>query len=128
MACGILVPQPGIKPTLPALEAQCFNHWTIREVTTVFLCVENWPEIPPGMNKVVFCKEITQLSEARSAGRRQKDGMPGGTGSDILRESQPMPGPSQPHPVSHAINGIPAGPQWTLSWRPRDDKCTVLGF
>ena len=32
MACGILVPQPGIEPMPPALEAQSFNHWTAREV------------------------------------------------------------------------------------------------
>ena len=32
MACGILVPQPGIKPTLPALEAWSPNHFTTREV------------------------------------------------------------------------------------------------
>ena len=30
MACGILVPQPGIELVVPALEAQ--NHWVIREV------------------------------------------------------------------------------------------------
>ena len=30
-ACGILVPQPGIKPVPPALEAQSSNHWTARE-------------------------------------------------------------------------------------------------
>ena len=32
MACGILVPRPGIKPMPPALEAQHLNHWTAREV------------------------------------------------------------------------------------------------
>ena len=31
-ACGILVPQPGIKPVSPALGAQSLNHWTAREV------------------------------------------------------------------------------------------------
>ena len=31
-ACGILVPQPGIKPAPPAVEAQSLNHWTAREV------------------------------------------------------------------------------------------------
>ena len=31
-ACGILVPQPGIKPMSPAMEAQSLNHWTTREV------------------------------------------------------------------------------------------------
>ena len=30
--CGILVPQPGIKPTPPALAAWSLNHWTAREV------------------------------------------------------------------------------------------------
>ena len=32
MACGILVPQPGIKPVPPAVEAWSLNHWTTREV------------------------------------------------------------------------------------------------
>ena len=31
-ACGILVPQPGIKSELLALEVQSPNHWTGREV------------------------------------------------------------------------------------------------
>ena len=30
--CGILVPQPGIEPSAPALGAQSPNHWTAREV------------------------------------------------------------------------------------------------
>ena len=29
--CGILVPRPGFKPLLPALETQHLNHWTARE-------------------------------------------------------------------------------------------------
>ena len=32
VACGILVPQPGIKPVPPAVEVQSLNHWTTREV------------------------------------------------------------------------------------------------
>ena len=31
-ACGILAPQPGIEPVLPAFEGKVFNHWTAREV------------------------------------------------------------------------------------------------
>ena len=31
-ACGILVPQPGIKPMSPALKSWSFNHWTTSEV------------------------------------------------------------------------------------------------
>ena len=32
MACKILVPQLGIEPKSPAVEAQILNHWAIREV------------------------------------------------------------------------------------------------
>ena len=32
MACGILVPQEGIKPAAPALKVWSLNHWTAREV------------------------------------------------------------------------------------------------
>ena len=32
MACGILVPQPGIEPVPPELEAQRLNPWTAREI------------------------------------------------------------------------------------------------
>ena len=52
MACGILVPRPGIKPVSPALEAQNLNHWTISEVLIFFLteliCVLEsylWPKV-----------------------------------------------------------------------------------
>ena len=31
-ACRILLPQPGIEPALPSLEARGPNHWTAREV------------------------------------------------------------------------------------------------
>ena len=31
-ACGISVPQPGVEPTPPALEAWNLNHWIAREV------------------------------------------------------------------------------------------------
>ena len=30
MACGILVPRPGLEP--PAVEAQSLNHWIARQV------------------------------------------------------------------------------------------------
>ena len=31
LLCGILIPQPEIKPILPAVEAQSLNHLTTRE-------------------------------------------------------------------------------------------------
>ena len=32
VVCGILIPQPGIKPALPALAVWGLNHWATREV------------------------------------------------------------------------------------------------
>ena len=37
VACGILVPWPGIEPVPPALEAEGLNHWTAREVLNYIL-------------------------------------------------------------------------------------------
>ena len=34
MACGILVPQPGIEPMPLAEEAYSLNRWIVREVPT----------------------------------------------------------------------------------------------
>ena len=39
MACGILVPWPGVKPLSPALESQSLNHWTVREVHFFLWCL-----------------------------------------------------------------------------------------
>jgi len=36
VACGLLVPQPGIEPASLALEAWSFNHWIAREVLLCF--------------------------------------------------------------------------------------------
>ena len=33
---GVLVPQPGMEPTAPALAAQSLNHWTTREVLVFY--------------------------------------------------------------------------------------------
>ena len=44
VACGILVPQLGIEPKPPALEAQSPNHWTIREVPLLKM-IKEAPEI-----------------------------------------------------------------------------------
>ena len=35
-ACGILVPQPGIEPVPPAVEAQSLNYGTTRQVPHLF--------------------------------------------------------------------------------------------
>ena len=36
MACGILIPRPGIEPVPPAVEVWCLNQWTAREVLDFF--------------------------------------------------------------------------------------------
>jgi len=46
VSCSILVPRPGIEPTLPAVEAGYPNHWTTKKFLESFyiLCFRN-PEI-----------------------------------------------------------------------------------
>lgn len=39
MVCRILVAWPGNEPTLPAVEAQSFYHWTAREVPVIISLV-----------------------------------------------------------------------------------------
>ena len=55
MAFGILVPQPGVKPAPPAVEAQSVNTWAIREVTFIYLSfgcgVQDLPQ--PGIKLVL---------------------------------------------------------------------------
>ena len=49
-ACEILVPQPGIEPLPPAVEAQSPNHWTAREVPiflTLSLVLCKCSPLPP---------------------------------------------------------------------------------
>ena len=36
IACGILVPGSGMKPSPPIVEVQCLNHWTAGEVPSCF--------------------------------------------------------------------------------------------
>ena len=40
-AYGIIVPQPGIEPSPPAVEAQSLTHWTARELPEVLLLTLN---------------------------------------------------------------------------------------
>ena len=59
MACGTLVPRPGIKLVSPAVEAsQSLNNWTTREVVCVYLaaieCIRRIQRPTPNMNLVMF--------------------------------------------------------------------------
>ena len=38
-ACGILIPQPGIKPRPAAMEAESPNHWTARESPLIVVLI-----------------------------------------------------------------------------------------
>ena len=40
MACGILVPLPGIEPTALAPEVQSLNHWTAWEVPNNYIMMQ----------------------------------------------------------------------------------------
>ena len=41
MACGIVVPQPGIEPVLLAVEAWSLDHWTTREVLDQWILMQH---------------------------------------------------------------------------------------
>ena len=50
MACGILVPPPGIEPTPPVVEARSLNHWTTREVLDFWIRIAlsgKGEDVPP---------------------------------------------------------------------------------
>ena len=70
MACRILVPQPGMEPMPPALEAWSLNHWTTWEVLppslllkfSLLLLIQQWdfvssyiPLCLPTVTVVVDC-------------------------------------------------------------------------
>ena len=52
VACGILVPRPGMEPAALAVEEQSFNHWTTGEVSVL-------PIFELHINGIILC---TQLS------------------------------------------------------------------
>ena len=54
MACGILVPRPGIEPTLPALGAASLNHWTTREVPLLYILLKH-----NRLHGVIVTKDVT---------------------------------------------------------------------
>ena len=52
-ACGNLVPQPGMQPAPPAVEAQSLHHWTSREVPTLFITVSHELSFSFGTPKLI---------------------------------------------------------------------------
>ena len=65
MACGILVPQPGIESGPPAVEVWSLNHWTAREAPrdNGFLKITGNPSGRP----------ITSPAESRDFGHLPSD-------------------------------------------------------
>ena len=69
-ACGIFVPQPGVKPRPSAVKAQSPNHWTTREFPSFFLkkiqwasLVAQWPwprKIPHAAEQLSPCATTTE--------------------------------------------------------------------
>ena len=57
--CGILVPQPGIKPVPPAVEVQSSKHWTTKEVPELFLLKKSLSRV---VCCVVFPREATHVA------------------------------------------------------------------
>ena len=43
MPCGMFIPQPGIEPIPPAVEAWNVNHWTTRKVPHLIFRLLFWP-------------------------------------------------------------------------------------
>ena len=70
-ACGILVPQPGIKPMSLALEAQSIPHWTTREVPEKLSSwyrqdrTSQWPKVEAWEPDVVIIVVVQPLSPVR---------------------------------------------------------------
>ena len=45
VACGILVPRPGIEPMPPAMEAWRLSHWTAREIPRLLVVAYGFPVV-----------------------------------------------------------------------------------
>ena len=52
-ACRIVVPRPGIEPSLSAVEAQSLNHWTSRKVPI--------RSVPLTLAFIFYCFELRML-------------------------------------------------------------------
>ena len=63
MACGILVPQPGIKSMSPALEAQNPNHWTPGKSQHSFIEMPSSLN-PPAPRTLAFLPSMPALSQS----------------------------------------------------------------
>ena len=61
----ILVPQPGMEPTPPALDVWSLNHWTVKEVPS--LCVFEMLKSHTLINLIYFRVESKTNPHVKSA-------------------------------------------------------------
>ena len=98
VACGILVPGPGIEPVSPVVEAQSGNHWATREFARVFPEVgarraqgrnaqEAYQQLRPG-RKCVPQGESEGSIVVAEGGRGECE--PGGAGSRMQGCREPL--------------------------------------
>ena len=84
MACGILVPQPGIEPMPPALEVQSLNHWTTRGVPFQPLnCIKEVLGFPGGP---VVKNPPAKVGDVRDVGSSPRSGRSPGVGNGYPRQ------------------------------------------
>ena len=62
VACGILVPWPGIEPVPSAVKAPSLNHWTVREYP-ILLKLQSLPPTPLVVHSVPKCKPLVALCD-----------------------------------------------------------------
>ena len=68
MACGILVPQPGIEPGPSAVKAPSPNHWSAREFPVIyFMCSSVYMSFP--ISQFVPPPSLIILEIRRSRGK-----------------------------------------------------------
>ena len=54
MTCRMSVPQLGIKPMSPAVDAHSLNHWAAREVPILFTLIVHWNYILHGCGSTKY--------------------------------------------------------------------------
>ena len=63
-ACGILVPQSGTEPALPALEARSLSHGIARDVPSILLIIGGLNRLVGFSRKLVIIHKIISVGNA----------------------------------------------------------------
>ena len=92
MAFGILIPQPGTKPTTPTVKVQILNHWTAREVPL------SWLLTPPSSN----CSSVVKAIHLFFS----KDVVNSLLSESVLALSPPLPGSLCNHLLPNLLGSL----------------------